>query len=165
VDKLRKHPLDVSYRRGGAFRRRRLPYFQLCIQLRVGRVSSICCIRLGRYVPPSLCCQAYANGSSGSDLMRLCLYVISFTLKVRLLTDADFLCTREPAFPLRDYDVPQSERRIACTLLGCLCVVFLPLPFMLIRYGKRIRMKSKYGMLDMTFEKLTMWSNCEGGVR
>ncbi|OJJ69763.1 hypothetical protein ASPBRDRAFT_56567 [Aspergillus brasiliensis CBS 101740] len=32
----------------------------------------------------------------------------------------------------------------ACTLLGCLTVVFMPYPFLLYRYGEKIRMRSKY---------------------
>ncbi|KAE8341409.1 hypothetical protein BDV24DRAFT_174802 [Aspergillus arachidicola] len=32
----------------------------------------------------------------------------------------------------------------ACTLLGCLTVLFAPYPFLLYRYGERIRMRSKY---------------------
>lgn len=32
----------------------------------------------------------------------------------------------------------------ACTLLGCLTVVFMPYPFLLYTYGERIRMRSKY---------------------
>jgi hypothetical protein len=32
----------------------------------------------------------------------------------------------------------------ACTLLGCLTVVFVPAPFILLRYGRRLRMASKY---------------------
>ncbi|PWY75898.1 synaptic vesicle transporter [Aspergillus eucalypticola CBS 122712] len=32
----------------------------------------------------------------------------------------------------------------ACTLLGCLTVLFVPYPFLLYRYGEKIRMRSKY---------------------
>jgi DHA1 family multidrug resistance protein-like MFS transporter len=32
----------------------------------------------------------------------------------------------------------------ACTLLGCLCVLFISYPFVLYIYGKRIRLASKY---------------------
>jgi DHA1 family multidrug resistance protein-like MFS transporter len=32
----------------------------------------------------------------------------------------------------------------ACTLLGCLTVVFAPYPFLLYKFGERIRMRSKY---------------------
>ncbi|OJJ72050.1 hypothetical protein ASPBRDRAFT_178061 [Aspergillus brasiliensis CBS 101740] len=37
----------------------------------------------------------------------------------------------------------------ACTLLGCLCVLFVPYPFVLLKYGKRLRMASKYARHDI----------------
>ncbi|KAF9892962.1 hypothetical protein FE257_000554 [Aspergillus nanangensis] len=37
----------------------------------------------------------------------------------------------------------------ACTLLGCLTVLFVPYPFVLIKYGKRLRMASKFARHDI----------------
>ncbi|KAE8382871.1 major facilitator superfamily domain-containing protein [Aspergillus bertholletiae] len=37
----------------------------------------------------------------------------------------------------------------ACTLLGCLTVLFVPYPFLLLKYGKRLRMSSKYARHDI----------------
>ncbi|OJJ33896.1 hypothetical protein ASPWEDRAFT_60457 [Aspergillus wentii DTO 134E9] len=37
----------------------------------------------------------------------------------------------------------------ACTLLGCLTVLFVPFPFVLYRYGRRIRLASKYARHDI----------------
>lgn len=37
----------------------------------------------------------------------------------------------------------------ACTLLGCLTVVFIPFPFILLWRGRRIRMASKYARHDI----------------
>jgi DHA1 family multidrug resistance protein-like MFS transporter len=37
----------------------------------------------------------------------------------------------------------------ARTLLGCLSVLFLPFPFILTRYGKRMRMASKWARHDL----------------
>ncbi|KAL4792620.1 major facilitator superfamily domain-containing protein [Aspergillus venezuelensis] len=37
----------------------------------------------------------------------------------------------------------------ACTLLGCLTVLFVPAPFVLLRLGRRLRMASKYARHDI----------------
>ena len=37
----------------------------------------------------------------------------------------------------------------ACTLLGCLSLLFLPFPFILVRYGRRMRMASKWARHDL----------------
>ncbi|KAH7304427.1 major facilitator superfamily domain-containing protein [Stachybotrys elegans] len=37
----------------------------------------------------------------------------------------------------------------ACTLLGCLSLVFLPFPFILVRYGRRMRMASRWARHDL----------------
>ncbi|KAL4897762.1 major facilitator superfamily domain-containing protein [Aspergillus ambiguus] len=37
----------------------------------------------------------------------------------------------------------------ACTLLGCLTVLFVPYPFVLLKYGKRIRLASKFARHDI----------------
>lgn len=37
----------------------------------------------------------------------------------------------------------------ACTLLGCLSIVFVPVPFVLLRFGLRLRMASKYARHDL----------------
>ncbi|KAL5359761.1 major facilitator superfamily domain-containing protein [Aspergillus floccosus] len=37
----------------------------------------------------------------------------------------------------------------ACTLLGCLTVLFVPYPFVLLKYGKKIRLASKYARHDI----------------
>ncbi|KAJ5624117.1 hypothetical protein N7510_000426 [Penicillium lagena] len=37
----------------------------------------------------------------------------------------------------------------ACTLLGCLTILFVPFPFILLRYGKRLRLASKYARHDI----------------
>ncbi|KAL4808587.1 synaptic vesicle transporter [Aspergillus unguis] len=37
----------------------------------------------------------------------------------------------------------------ACTLLGCLTVLFVPVPFILVRFGRRLRMASRYARHDL----------------
>lgn len=37
----------------------------------------------------------------------------------------------------------------ACTLLGCLTVLFIPYPFVLYRYGKKLRLKSRWARHDI----------------
>lgn len=37
----------------------------------------------------------------------------------------------------------------ACTLLGCLTVLFVPYPFVLYRYGRKIRLASRYARQDI----------------
>lgn len=37
----------------------------------------------------------------------------------------------------------------ACTLLGCLTVVFVPYPFLLYRFGRKIRLSSRYARHDI----------------
>ena len=37
----------------------------------------------------------------------------------------------------------------ACTLLGCLCVLFVPYPFVLMKMGRRLRLASKYARHDI----------------
>ncbi|BAE56292.1 unnamed protein product [Aspergillus oryzae RIB40] len=37
----------------------------------------------------------------------------------------------------------------ACTLLGCLTVLFVPYPFILLKFGRRLRMASKYARHDI----------------
>lgn len=35
------------------------------------------------------------------------------------------------------------------TLLGCLTVLFVPIPFILYRYGRQLRMRSSYARHDI----------------
>ena len=37
----------------------------------------------------------------------------------------------------------------ACTLLGCLTVLFVPYPFIVLKYGRRIRMASEFARHDL----------------